>query len=170
MMRSPSHDMVRMGICIVTLLALVGASPGGRQVTPDRGGSLCLAGETPIVQCMLGGKQATVCGSGKRAIYRYGRPGRVELTAFDLRLARRGYSGGGETQIHVANRDYRYILFDRTIRTGFGADGRNDPAISSGLIIRRAGRTIATRPCDNDAPIPARATTVMPADGTVMPH
>ncbi|WP_082795005.1 hypothetical protein [Sphingomonas sanguinis] len=138
---------------------------------PVAGGGLCQAGETKIFACPIGGKLVAVCGVGKQAVYRYGRPGRIEMTARAMTLAQRAYSGGGETQIQVANKDYRYILFDKTVRTGFGADGRNMPDMRSGLIVQRGGRTLSNRECDDDAPIStSKAVQFMPSGGRVVAH
>lgn len=133
-------------------------------------GSLCMAGETPIFSCPLGIKQAAVCGSGKQAIYRYGRPGKIEMASRSMMLAKQGFSGGGETQIQVTNKDYMYVLFDKTTRTGFGADSHNDPESRSGLLVRRGGRTLLSKECSDDTPIPSRAANFMPADGKVVAH
>jgi hypothetical protein len=102
---------------------------------PLADGPLCAPDETPIFSCPLGAKRVSVCGSGKQAVYRYGAPGKVELTTHNLTLAKQGFSGGGETQIQVANGDYTYILFDKTVRTGFGDSGQNDPDSRSGLLV-----------------------------------
>lgn len=109
--------------------------------------SLCTRGETRLFSCLVGGKLVSICARPDGAIYRYGRPGRVEMRSGDLRFARRGYSGGGEQQIWFASGDYRYVIYDRLVRTSFGADGRHDPQASAGLLIQRAGRTVSDRQC-----------------------
>ena len=133
-------------------------------------GSLCTAGETSIFSCPLGAKHVSVCGSGKQAVYRYGMPGKVELTSRNLTLAKQAYSGGGETQIQVRNNDYTYILFDKTSRTGFGSGGQNDPDSRSGLLVRHAGKTLSMKECGDDAPIPSRASAFISAGGSIVAH
>ena len=61
-----------------------------------------------------------------------------------LSHARRGYSGG-ESQIRFERGAYRYVLFDKTVRTGF--NGRNDPQFSSGLVIQHNGRRVSLTAC-----------------------
>ncbi len=131
------------------------SAPWPRAATPPA--ALCRPGETPLFACGIGSKQVAVCGRNGAAVYRFGRPGRVELTSTALTMAMRGFAGGGETQITAANRDYRYTVFDRTTRTGFGEDGRHDAAMTSGLLIQRAGRTVAAKACSGDATVSAKA-------------
>lgn len=124
--------------------------------------TLCEAGETRLFSCEIGTKRVSVCGGGSGAVYRYGTPGKVELTSSDLTFARRGYSGGGEAQLTARNDDYTYTLFDSTIRTSFGADG-NDPEFSSGLVIARGGRVISSKMCAGEAMVAADAERILPA-------
>jgi len=73
----------------------------------------------------------------------------------------RGFAGGGETQITASSKDYRYTVFDRTTWAGFGDDGRHDPGMTSGLLIQRAGRNVATRRCTGAATISAKAQAII---------
>lgn len=109
--------------------------------------SLCLRGETPVFSCAIETRRVAVCGDGRHAIYRFGRPGRIELQIRGGSVAMRSYSGGGETQLGFARRGYRYVVYDRTVRTAFGADGRHDPASTAGLLISHAGRLLSKREC-----------------------
>lgn len=124
--------------------------------------TLCEAGETSFFSCEIGSKHVSVCGRGSRAIYRYGRRDRVELTSRDLTFARRGYSGGGELQLTAGNGAYTYTVFECTIRTAFG-DGGNDPAFSSGLVIARGPRVISSSMCEGEASVHADAELALPA-------
>ncbi len=159
--------------CILAMLlgtlSITGAA-SARPASQPAGHSLCMAGETRIFSCPLGAKQVSVCGAGKQAVYRYGRPGKIELVSRSMTLAEQGYSGGGETQIQVTNNGYSYILFDRTVRTGFGPDGRHDPAFSSGLLVRRGGRILSSKRCGNDASIPSLARQFMPTGNEIVVH
>lgn len=114
--------------------------------------SLCATGEAVFFSCPIGTKQVAVCGAQSGARYRYGSPSRIELEVATVTSVSRGFAGGGETQITASHGDYSYTVYDRTVRTSFDADGRHDPVFSSGLIVRRGGRTISARRC-NDEPI-----------------
>ncbi|MES3153769.1 hypothetical protein [Sphingomonas faeni] len=126
------------------------------------GDTLCEAGETPLFSCEIGAKRVSVCGSGSGAVYRYGSPGKVELTSRSLTFANRGYSGGWESQITAKNGDYTYTVYDSTVRTAFG-DGGNDPAFSSGLVVSRGERTISSKMCKAESSIDAAAEQSLPA-------
>ncbi len=130
------------------------------------GNTLCQADETPFFSCEIGAKRVSVCGGGSGAVYRYGTPAKVELTARNPAFANQGYSGGGESQITAKNDDYAYTVFDRTVRTSFGGGG-NDPEFTSGLVIARGGRVISTKMCKGEATIAANAEQALPAGGFV---
>jgi hypothetical protein len=132
-----------------------GASEGGA-------GTLCETGETPFFSCEIGAKRVSVCGSGSGAVYRYGTPGKVELTSRSLTFANRAYSGGGESQITAKNGDYTYTVYDSTVRTSFGAGG-NDPEFSSGLVVSRGERMISSKMCKTESSIGADAGRALPA-------
>ena len=129
----------------------------GAAATPayDAPGSLCARGEVVIFSCGVGRKMVSVCGGrtpAPHAQYRFGAPGDIEL-AFPgpgqsgLTYAREMYSGGGATQIRFSNGGYDYAVYSRTVRTGFGRDGRNNPRFSDGVMVQRGGRLIANRAC-----------------------
>ncbi len=110
--------------------------------------SLCRTQEFVIATCPVGEKLASVCGLRRgQAIYRFGRPGHIELESTGLRHSNRGYSGGGETQVYFTRGGYTYILFDSTIRTGFGVDGLHYPKFSSGLLLKHSSRTRILSSC-----------------------
>lgn len=110
--------------------------------------SLCNADEAVLLSCTIGRRMASVCGQTPgHSVYRFGRPGRIELTAGGLRHASRSYSGGGESQIHFSRNGYSYILYDRTVRTGFGPDGKRDPQFSRGLVVRSEKRKLLDSQC-----------------------
>ena len=132
------------------------------------GDTLCQAGETPFFSCEVGAKHVSVCGSGSGAVYRYGTPGKVELTSRSLTFANQGYSGGGESQITAKNSDYTYTVYDRTVRTSFG-EGGNDPEFTAGLVIARAGRVISAKVCKGEPLVDAGAERALPA-GSFVEH
>lgn len=129
---------------------------------PAAGDTLCEAGETPFFSCEIGAKRVSVCGGGSGAVYRYGTPGKVELSSRNLTFANRGYSGGGESQITAKNDGYSYTVYDSTVRTSFG-EGGNDPEFLSGLIIARGQRVISSKVCKNESSVEAAAERALPA-------
>ncbi len=78
-------------------------------------------------------------------------------------MAIRSFGGGGETQITATNNGYSYTMFDRTTRTAFGTDGRNDLRSVTGLIVRKDGKRLSSRICDNDTPMASRSRKVVSA-------
>jgi hypothetical protein len=150
------------------------AAEGGRsEVHSDTvPASLCDVGETVLFSCPLRGRLVSVCGQAPaRSIYRFGRPGRIELQSRDLRHASRMFSGGGESQIHFERDGYRYILFDRTVRASFASEGRNEPQVSSGLLVQHAGRLRTSTPCggSGEAAVSSALAAYMP-EGVYIPH
>ncbi len=129
---------------------------------PAISATLCRADEQPLFSCPLATRLVAVCGGADGAVYRFGRPGHVELEATVLGLAETAFSGGGETQISFRHGGYRYIVFDRTVRTGFAADGHNDSQFSAGLVVQRGDTTVSTQLCRTDATIKAAAAKVLP--------
>ncbi|UYV15291.1 hypothetical protein [Porphyrobacter sp. ULC335] len=109
----------------------------------------CAADEMPIFTCKFAdGKRVAVCGAGEwHGRYRYG-GSTSELELEGGKYAHAMYSGGGESQIAFDNGDTRYVIFSRMVRTGFGEEG-NNPAISDGIVIERAGKFQSIRICDD---------------------
>ncbi len=110
----------------------------------------CAAGETPIFSCKFkDAKRVAVCGTGPgKAEYRFGGD-TSELVLSGGKNSYQMYSGGGESQLAFANGDTRYIVFSRMVRTRFDGEG-NDPAISDGIVIDRAGKFVGMRLCEGD--------------------
>jgi hypothetical protein len=138
--------------------------------------SLCGAGEVVIYQCGIGRQLAAVCGSRAptpHAQYRFGTPGHIALAvpgpgqSGGLSWAREMYSGGGALQIRFSNEGYDYAIYSRTVRTGFGRDGRNNPRFSDGVMVRRGGRLISNRSCTTQTSGDAQAEDYMP-EGSIM--
>jgi hypothetical protein len=139
--------------------------------------SLCTPEETVIFQCELKGKQLSLCASrdfsadGGTVQYRYGTTKKMELLYPESPQPARdrfffsstGYSGGGEAHIRFRNGEYDYILFDRTVRTGFG-NGPNYPEFTSGVVTRRRGAVIGLRRCSNNASIVSKAYEALPTE------
>lgn len=153
--------LAAIGAAALPLLAVGSAPP------PQRPVSLCTAGETPLFACPIGRKLVSVCAGGPKPVYRFGTPGHIELSSTSLTTASVGYSGGGETQIAATNGAYRYIVYERTVRTGFGEDGLHYPEFDSGLIVQRGGRTISSRTCGADPVLSAAEDGAIPAGAFV---
>jgi len=144
---------------------------------PPAKNSLCAAGEDVIFKCDLKGKRVSICASkdfstsGGTLQYRYGAPAKIELLYPDTPQPARDrfffsstpYSGGGEAHIRFRNGDYDYILFDRTVRTGFGK-GPNNPEFSSGIVIRRKGARGSKRRGSNNGSMVSKAYENLPKE------
>ena len=161
----------------IAILALPGATFGPAEAAQARTprGSLCAVGEQVIFSCGVGRKMVSVCGgraTAPHAQYRFGTPGDIEL-AFPgpgqsgLSYGREMYSGGGALQIRFSAGGYDYAVYSRTVRTGFGRDGRNNPRFSDGVMVRRGGRLISNRACTTEIQADAQPEDFMP-EGPMM--
>lgn len=131
--------------------ALAATRPGTAPAqTRPAAASLCRAPEAVLFTCRVGARTVSICGRTKEqggAVYRYGRPGRLEAEAADLHRAFEGWSGGGETQAYADTLTHRYVVFDRMVRTGFDDEGHNIPRMTQGLLVQSGGRTLSKREC-----------------------
>ncbi len=151
------------------LAAQAPADLGSASAAPGSAATLCRPSEVVLFACGVGAKRVSVCGQGQgTAVYRFGRPGRVELQVRDLYFAERAFSGGGETQVYADTPTHRYIVYDRVVRTSFD-DGRHDPQAESGLVVQRGTRTLSSRRCASPATFDERTRTMVPA-GRYSPH
>lgn len=169
---SRSRALIRGLFAAMAIAAISAPTPMVGKPKAMASTSLCTPGEAVLFSCPIGNKLVSVCGqSPGRSIYRFGRPGRIELQATNLRRASTGFSGGGEGQIYFERKSYRYILFDKTVRTGFGPDGRHDPQFSSGLLVMRSGRLVSSGSCggSGEAIGSAAVADYMP-EGDYVPH
>jgi hypothetical protein len=48
--------------------------------------------------------------------------------------------------LQIANKGFSYTVYERNVRTGFGADG-NDMKMTSGLIVRQGNRIVQKSLC-----------------------
>ena len=142
--------MRSLAVLVASMAATGGAWPDSASSAARASGSeasLCFQNEEVIASCRLRQKMVSVCGRSGSATYRFGRTGRIELSANGMYHAHQMFSGGGESQIVVHKGDYQYVLYDSTIRTGFGRDGHNYPVFASGLMVLRNGRHLADMAC-----------------------
>lgn len=122
--------------------------------------SLCEAQELTLFSCPLKARKlVSLCASASFPAanstlqYRFGSLGRVEFQYPEVATngkrhffySATGYSGGGESHVRFANGEYDYILFERTVRTQ--TKETRAPHFSSGVISRKAGKTLAIRTC-----------------------
>lgn len=115
--------------------------------SPSAPAASCAGAEEAVFSCELdNGKRVAVCAAQGRAQYRYGGT-RPELVLDGGELAIAPYSGGGEAQIAFTNGGYRYVVFSRMVRTGFGPDGHNDPAISDGIVVLKGDQVADLQLC-----------------------
>lgn len=149
------------------LLAAVFTATAGAAPTPGLPTALCLPGETALFQCPIVGRHVAVCARGAVATYRFGRPERIELSLQRLHFARQGFSGGGEAQITATNGAYRYTVFDRLVRTGFGPDGLNHPREDAGLVVKHGDQIVSSRSCGRSALIAVDAERLLPSGAFV---
>lgn len=129
----------------------------------DKVSSLCGKSEIEVFNCKLKNKTLSLCGvgnlkQGSEFQYRFGTSKKLELiypnakTQGQFWSSRTTYSGGGESRVHFNNGAFDYILFENTIRTGFG-DGPNDPEFNAGIVTKENGKITSIRHCSNDAQI-----------------
>jgi len=163
--------MLRMVlICILFCKVAVAAPPGEK--------FLCTKDEKVVFGCNLDKKVLSLCASNSSSSslpafqYRFGMPGRLELQFPNVPSPAKNrfwfsstmFSGGGSAHVRFVNADYEYVLFDSTVRTGFGNDGRNDTKSDAGIVIFHQGKTVSVRHCTNDASIHAVAYEQMPRE------
>lgn len=158
-----SRCLLACGLLLVPLSVTAGQ-------TDLYGRDLCTAGEKALFSCPLARKTVSICASRNAATYRFGAPGRIELSTPASGYAFQGYSGGGEAQVKTSKRSVDYIVFTRTVRTAFGT-GPNNPESTAGVLVRRGARTIARLRCTPapDADIAASARKLLP-EGRFVEH
>lgn len=130
------------------------ATPSVSSDGQDKQKALCRPNEAVLASCSIGHKSVSVCGAKNGPpSYRFGTPQKIEIEAHDIRMARRAYSGGGETQILVRNNTYRYILYDRMVRSNLSSSGENDPEFVSGILVMKSGKLVESRLCPSDGQV-----------------
>jgi hypothetical protein len=122
--------------------------------------SLCGPGEVVRFSCKAGAKVISFCGQGAGLTYRFGKPGRPELTypsagqSPDFHYSSTGYSGGGEARVRFTNGGYEYIAYTANLAGDWNADGTRGHEELYGVLVRKAGRNLANIRCtatpDND--------------------
>ena len=131
---------------------------GGATATaraPGPSANLCTPIERVAYACTAGAKLVSLCALGDGLTYRYGKPGKPELsypaagaaarTAF--RFSSTAYSGGGEARVRFTNGGYEYVLYTALIARGWNADGTRDGGTYDGVLVRKRGRNVANIRC-----------------------
>ena len=157
---------LRQFVIFAAISAALSGSPSFSETIGSSKG-LCSAQETVLFVCPVGRKLVSVCGQADKATYRYGSPGKVELSSQALTTAERSFSGGGETQIYFKNGQFTYLVYDKTARTSFSPSGQNDPGFTSGLVVLKNGRVVSPRKCGADASVSAIAGRIIPSGGFI---
>lgn len=122
---------------------------------------LCKPEEKLVFGCVLERKIAAICASANLssregyAQYRFGTPARIELT-YPTPLAHpdghfffshTDFSGGDNSRMRFKIGTNEYTLFHSTTRTGFGADGLNNPQEAAGIFTTVKGKVRKARQC-----------------------
>lgn len=118
--------------------------------------------------CKAGDRTVQVIRIGDVLAYRSFRSGRLELQVPGGRTARAMYSGGGELQASFRNGPWIYVVYERTVRRGFGR--HNDTVFEAGVDVVRGNRTVSRRSCDDsETEFDRRQIADLP-DGEVVEH
>lgn len=123
----------------------------------------CADAQATIFACsMKDGKAVRVCrvsgpDGNSYAQYRFGPVSGASEIVLPAKRGQIGavwssvpYSGGGEALAAFTNRETRYIVYSRVIRTRFDGEG-NDPVFQDGVNVQQNGLTIARLECDGQA-------------------
>lgn len=121
---------------LLILLTHIGA--GARDVPRGH----CAPEEEVFFTCVAKNKkEISVCGTGNKAEYRFGRQGKAELSVPAASWNTVMYSGGGGAYIRFPNQDTQYIVFSKIVR------GEGD---SAGVLIFKNNRKIAQVLCTGE--------------------
>lgn len=103
-----------------------------------------------IFRCAFGAREASVTQDGERLTYRFGRPGRPDLTltgdaeSGTLFYHRTLYARGEDQTLRFVNGDFSYVIFNGWSAPNLYLEGARD---FSGLLVLRRGRVIRRMDC-----------------------
>lgn len=126
------------GIALATLALSAGSS------------SLSAAKSVPIFECSFGAKRVRVVSVGPVLRYEFGRPSKPEIVLIGdpargtVRYHRTPFPHAENKQLRFINGAHSYLLFSRFAAPDYWGSGTED---RSGLLVIRAGRTIARLNC-----------------------
>lgn len=146
--------MKRISYAAMAGIGLMLAGSATARVTPGPS-NLCAAGERVAFTCRAGAKVISFCASGQALHYRFGKPGRAELSypagntpaRSVFRFSSAAYSGGGEARVRFTNGAYEYLVYTALIAGSWNADGTRDHEELDGVLVRKGGRKIANIRC-----------------------
>lgn len=149
---------MRQASPLLALLAVFAAASALPAPTADAAGdprrnvkgSHCRPGERVAYSCNLGRKTVSVCLGANQATYRYGPPGKPEMTLAssgqDGALHRELVTGGGGgTQVHLrfSNAGHEYIIY-----SGVQGALHDHPGDRwSGLVVMRGEAQVSSQDC-----------------------
>jgi hypothetical protein len=163
--------MKRATPAVLLLAALAGTHLGAASARPTRPKapmSLCRVPERALFTCKISSKVVSICGQPRGehaqggAVYRFGRPGRIDLEVANLHHAEHGTSGGGDAEVYADTPTHRYVVYDTIVRTGFGPSGHFDPQEVFGLLVQSGGKTVSNRTCTEPVDLDPLVGTLMP--------
>jgi hypothetical protein len=147
-------------LCLLLLASCVASLFLSAHAHAESKTGLCTAKEEVVWECPLQRKAVALCASkgepsaASTLQYRFGTAARIELKYPDtpqspnrFAVSETAYSGGGEFHIRFNIAGHDYFLFERTVRTGFGSDGLNNPEFSDGVATRYRGKITSVRNC-----------------------
>ncbi len=146
--------MKLIGHVAIAGLGLLLAGSATARVTPAPA-NLCTAGERVAFTCRAGAKVISFCASGDVLHYRFGKPGKAELSypagnapaRSVFRFSSAAYSGGGEARVRFTNGGYEYLVYTALIAGDWNADGTRDHEELDGVLVRKGGRKVANIRC-----------------------
>ncbi|MFG1426325.1 hypothetical protein [Roseixanthobacter glucoisosaccharinicivorans] len=123
-------------------------------------GTLCNADEAVIFSCPAGARTLSICASGDLGgdsgvvLYRYGRPGRLEITYPDpavppvqaFTAGRLMFAGGGGAWFRFEKGPFRYTVFNAIGRW----NPKGGPLALAGVAVEKDGKALADIACDGD--------------------
>lgn len=139
-------------LALAAAFGLTTASVGA----PPSASTLCRAGEEPVLACgVAGGKILSLCASGERLQYRFGRkgvpemvwPARPEPANGRFYLSTTMYAGGGEERIRFSSSGFDYVVFQRDIAGDWNKDGTRGHFQDEGVVVLRAGKVVGKKLC-----------------------
>lgn len=113
-----------------------------------------------ILSCRIGAKQLEVTGGGDSLTYRFGPPGKPEITIIagtgtkTVFYHRTMYARGEDQTLRFVKADYSYVVYSRW-RAPSGHDAAGMATVpeynGSGVLVMRAGRIVARLKCQPDS-------------------
>lgn len=117
--------------------------------------SLCTADERIAFSCAVGRKVASLCASADLSKttgyvqYRYGRPGKIEMTypqdkvhpSAVFKWGVLGFAGGGTDYYRFSNEGYDYVVY-----SGMGRGWTQE-----GIVVEKSGKRLQSLVCKGDA-------------------